>query len=110
MLEYAITNEPNQDFVISYENEQIEVNLEFITTKSFWVMSIIYKGKEYNGIRLNSAVTAFDTYNLPFDVFINDVNNIGFDAFDINNFKSGFYTFNLIEREELAEARGYDVE
>ena len=111
MIEYEVTNEPNQSFIISFEDTTIEVNLEFLVIPSCWIMNLTYKDEVLvQGMRLNSAVVALDTFNLPFDLFINDVNSLGLAPFDVNNFEDGLYTFNLLERDELEELRGYSVE
>lgn len=111
MIEYEVTNEPNQSFIIAFEDTTIEVTLEFMTIPSSWIMGLTYKDEILvEGLRLNSAVVALDTYNLPFDIYIEDVNDIGLSPFDVENFEDGLYTFNLIERDELELIRGYDVE
>lgn len=111
MIEYEITSEAKQSFIIPFEDNEIEVELEFLSTKGFWIISIRYQGKELiNGLRLNSSIPLLDTFNLPFDFYIKDVNNLGLDPFDIDNFSDGFYTFNLLTRDELAELRGFEVE
>lgn len=111
MIEYEVTDEANQSFVIPFEDEEIQVELEFLSVKSFWIISIQYKGEELiNGLRLNSAIPLLDTFNLPFDFYIDDVNNLGLDPFDIDSFNDGFYTFNFLTREELAELRGFEVQ
>ena len=110
MKQYTITNEAKQNFIIPFEDTQIEVNLEFLIIPSCWIMSLTFRDETLiNGLRLNSAIVSLDTFNLPFDIYIDDVNSIGIDPFDINNFEDGFYTFNVIDREELLSVRGYDV-
>lgn len=111
MIEYTVTSEANQSFIIPYEDTQIEVTLEFLIIPSCWIINLNYKDEVLiEGLRLNSSILLLDTFNLPFDIYINDVNNLGLDPFDIDNFEDGFYTFNLITRDELTTLRGYDVQ
>lgn len=111
MIEYEITDEPNQNFIIVFEDTSIEINLEFLTIPSCWIMNITFRDEILiEGLRLNSAVVALDTFNLPFDLYVNDVNDLGVAPFSLYAFSDGLYTFNLITRDELLELRGYDVE
>lgn len=111
MTQYDITNEPRQSFIIAYEDTTIDLEVEFLSIPKCWIMSITYKDEVLiEGLRLNSSIVALDTFNLPFDIYINDVNSLGLDPFDLENFNDGLYTFNLVSREELSELRGYNVE
>lgn len=111
MKQYTITNEAKQNFIIPFEDTQIEVNLEFLTIPSCWIMSLTFRDEALiNGLRLNSAIVSLDTFNLPFDIYIDNVNNNGIDPFYLEAFSDGLYTFNVIDRSELLSVRGYDVE
>lgn len=111
MIEYTITNEPNQSFIIPFEDTRIIIDIEYLVIPSCWQMSITFRDEELvNGLVLNSAVVALDTYNLPFDIYINDVNNIGLSPFNLFNFSDGLYTFNLVTRDELTSFRGFEVQ
>ncbi len=111
MIEYNITNEPAQSFTILFEDKNIDVTLEYHPTTTNWVANFDYVESELlYGVVLNSAISILDTFNKPFDFFVNDVNDLGLSPFDLENFQDAFYTFNRIEREELNEIRGYEVE
>lgn len=111
MIQYEITNEPKQAFIIPYEDTTVEIDLEFLTIPNCWIIGITYKDNIIiQGLRLNSALILLDTYNLPFDIYINDVNSLGLDPFDLYNFSQGLHSFNLVTRSELTENRGYEVQ
>ena len=111
MIKYEVTNEPNQSFVIVFEDTTIEVSLEFHTISSSWIMGLTYKDEILvQGMKLNSAIVALDTFNLAFDIYIEDVNDIGISPFNVNSFSDGLYDFYLVERSELKEIRGYEVD
>ena len=111
MIEYDISNEATQGFTIIFEEKNIEVTLEYMSIINSWVANFDYDGNELlYGVVINSTIPILDTYNKPFDFYINDVNDLGLSPFDLENFKDAFYTFNRIEREELNEIRGYAVE
>lgn len=109
MIQYTITNEPKQSFIIPFDDNKIYIDIEFLTIIERWVININFRDFILNGVALNSAVMVLDTYNLPFDIYVNDLTGVGVDPFDVDNFK-GLYEFYIIPRDELEIIRGYEVE
>ncbi len=70
-------------------------------------MNFTYGEKAINGIKLSSRVLLLKN-NLPFDLFIDD-KGLNLDPFELNSFSDNLFDFCLLEREEIAEIRGYNV-
>ncbi|MCG3684089.1 hypothetical protein N5915_04430 [Arcobacter lacus] len=105
MLKINIDPNPNQSFNIPYENDIAYIELSF--RNQSWYMNITYGDKTINGIRLSSRVLLLKN-NLPFELFIDD-KGLNLDPFDLNSFSDNFFDFYLLERDEIADIRGYDV-
>jgi len=107
MLKIDIGNEPHQELLIPFENSFIRLELKFLG--NFWIMNIVYEDKTIYGLKLSSKVLMLDGHNLPFDFIIDDVNS-GIDPYTVDDFVNEFFVLNLIERDELEELRGFEVE
>ena len=70
-------------------------------------MNFTYGDKIINGIKLSSRVLLLKN-NLPFDLFIDD-KGLNLDPFSLSSFSDNLFDFILLEREEIAEIRGYNV-
>lgn len=105
MLKIQIDATPNQGFNIPYESDTIYIDLSF--KNSCWYMNFTYGDKITNGIKLSSRVLLLKN-NLPFELFIDD-KGLKLDPFDLDSFSDNLFDFVLLEREEIAEIRGYDV-
>ena len=105
MLKIQIDPTPNQSFNIHYESDTIYIDLTF--KKNIWYMNFTYGDKIINGIKLSSRTLLLKN-NLPFDLFIDD-KGLNLDPFSLSSFSDNLFDFVLLEREEIAEIRGYDV-
>lgn len=105
MLKIQIDATPNQSFNIPYESDTIYIDLTF--KNSCWYMNFTYGDKIINGIKLSSRVLLLKN-NLPFELFIDD-KGLKLDPFSLNSFSDNLFDFILLEREEIAEIRGYNV-
>lgn len=105
MLKIQIDATPNQSFNIPYESDTIYIDLAF--KNSCWYMNFTYGDKIINGIKLSSRVLLLKN-NLPFELFIDD-KGLKLDPFSLSSFSDNLFDFILLEREEIAEIRGYDV-
>ncbi len=105
MLKIQIDPTPNQSFNIPYESDTIYIDLTF--KKNVWYMDFVYGNKVINGIKLSSRVLLLKN-NLPFDLFIDD-KGLNLDPFSLSSFSDNLFDFILLEREEIAEIRGYNV-
>lgn len=111
MRKFTITNEANQKFIIPFEDNNITVNVRFLTVSELWMIDISdEQGFILNGIKLASGVDLLRQHNKPYDFFINDDVGIGTDPFNINSFSDGLFSFYLLERSDLVTIRGYDVQ
>ena len=107
MKKITIDSTEFQEFSISFEGEFIRITLSF--RQGSWFMDLNYKDKDIKGIRLSSAVLMLTGKNFPFDIVIDDKGS-GIDPFAADSFERGFFDFNLLEREEGEDIRGFKVE
>lgn len=106
MRSIGIDPNPNQRFLVPFEGNNIEVDLQY-KDAGFWVGSFTYLDKSINGIMLSSRVYLLKGLNLPFDFIIDDLGS-NLDPYSLNSFDEQFILY-LLEREDMAEIRGYDV-
>ena len=106
MIKIPIKADPNQSFPVPFENDLIYISLKY--KFSGWYMDIKYGDKARNGIRLCSRVLLLKGLNLPFEIIIDD-KGLELDPFSLNCFSDGLFDFNIFEREDMEDIRGYDV-
>lgn len=105
-----ITSEPHQEHVIHFGDNDITLVLRFYSTVPMWCFDVTYKGKSVYGVKLALGVLHLESYNWPFDIAIHDTSKAGIDPFRADDFESGRILLGIVEPEELAEFRGYEVE
>lgn len=106
----TITNEPKQAFNYSLGDNLIEFELEFLTTVQRWQMSIVYNDEiVVNGMYLSADTLQLKGYELPFDIYIEDLEGIGISPYAIDNFSLGYYAFNILDNIDMEFIRGYEV-
>lgn len=106
MRSIGIDPNPNQRFLVPFEGNNIEVDLQY-KDAGFWVANFKYLDKSINGIMLSSRVYLLKGLNLPFDFIIDDLGS-NLDPYSLNSFDEQFILY-LLEREDMAEIRGYNV-
>ena len=107
MKKIEIDSTEFQEFSIPFEGELVTVTLNFRFDN--WLMSVSYKDKEVNNLRLSSGVLMLTGKNYPFDILIDD-KGTGLDPFRADSFEEDMFDFNFIDREEVESLRGYEVE
>ena len=107
MIKIDIDSTPFQEFLVPFEDENIRIILNF--RQGSWFMSLNYLDKDLNGIRLASAVLMLTGKNLPFEITIDDKGS-GIDPFAVDSFEREFFDFYILERDEVIEIRGFEVE
>lgn len=107
MKKIIIDSTEFQEFSVPFEGDFIRITLNF--RQGAWFMSINHLDKDLNGIRLSSAVLMLTGKNLPFDIVIDDKGS-GLDPFSADSFERDFFDFNILERDEVENIRGYEVE
>jgi len=107
MLKVPIDNTGYQEFLLPFEGEFITITLNFRI--DVWFLDLKFKDKSRNGMKLSSNVLMLQGMNLPFDIII-DSKETGLDPFSLEAFSLDRFDFNIIEREELATIRGFEVE
>lgn len=105
-----ITNDPIQTHIIEFNDSQLTFTLRFLPTVSMWFFDFGYQGEQYSGFKLSLGVRHLVAYNFPFDFVIRDTSLSGIDPFKADDFSSGRIQIFLLEPEDLAELRGYEVE
>ena len=104
-----VGNEGFQTLEIPFENNTINMTIKFLQTRSEWVMDLTYLNKTINGVRLSVGAILLKN-NLPFDFLIEDNSKQGFDPYDAEDFTQNRCTFFLLERVDLVQIRGFDVQ
>jgi len=107
MLKINIDDTPFQEFSIPFEGELINIVLSFRLDS--WFMDLDFKKKSVKGLKLSSSVLMLQGKNLPFDIFIDD-KGLKLDPFHTDSFSKGLFDFLLVERDELTDLRGFEVE
>lgn len=104
-----LTNETNVRFTIPFEDSDITMEVKFLDVVQMWICNIFYEEQSFYGLKLACGSTMLRARNLPFDFYlVNNLNN-GFDPFLDSDFSDESYTLYLIERDEITELRGYEV-
>lgn len=107
MIKVDIDSTEFQEFSVPFEGELINIILNFRFDN--WLMNVSYKDKELNGLRLSSAVLMLEGRNFPFEIIIDDKGQ-GLDPFSAEAFEDGIFDFYILERDEVVNIRGYEVE
>jgi len=102
-----IDADANQKFLVPFEGVNIEVKLVF-KDSGFWIGNFTYEDKAIYGLTLASRVLLLNGLNLPFDFIIDD-KNASLDPYELTSFDEQFSLY-LLEREDMINNRGYDVE
>lgn len=111
MLDINITNEPHQEMTIPFEDNEIILSIRFYSVIGQWCIDVEYNGEEKTkGNKLSLGVLHLLGLNLPFDFVVFDSFGTGIDPFKLDDFSDGRCSLFMVEREELAEYRGYTVE
>ena len=107
MLKIDIDATEFQEFTVPFEGEFITITLNF--RQHIWLMNAAYKEKKVNGLKLSSGVLMLVGKNFPFEIVIDDKGS-GLDPFSPDNFEKGIFDFYILERDEISEIRGFEVE
>ena len=102
-----IDPKPIQRFYVPFEGENIKVELYF-KDAGYWIANFSYSDKSINGVMLASRVLLLEGRNFAFDFVIDD-KGLELDPYDLNSFDENFSLY-LLERDNMSEIRGYDVE
>ena len=96
-----ITSNTNQNHTLIVNGEEVFINLRFISIVQCWFLSVRYRSKSINGIKLSLGVRHIQSSNLPFDFILNDNSNEGIDPFKTDDFSSNRITIYVLEKEEI---------
>lgn len=105
MIKIYIENTPFQTLKVPFESDYIELRLYFKNRS--WYMSMSYKDKKLNGLKLSSRVLLLKGLNLPFELLVDD-SELNLDPYELNSFESNFKLY-LLQRDELIQIRGFEV-
>ncbi len=96
-----------QEFQVPFEDDLITIALNFRFDN--WLMNVSYLEKELNGVRLSSGVLLLEGKNFPFEIVIDD-KGLGLDPFTADCFERQLFEFLILDRDEITNLRGYEVE
>ena len=104
-----ITGEPIQNFVLIIGNEQADIQLRFSPVTQIWCFTLTFRGITISNVKLSLGVFHINSYNFPFDFWLQDTSNEGIDPFKVNDFVIGRINMFMFTPEEMAAFRGYNV-
>lgn len=107
MTKIDIDSTEFQEFSIPFEDSLIQIVLNFRFDN--WLMNITYLDKQLNGVRLSSGVLLLEGKNLPFEIVIDDKGS-GLDPFSADCFERNLFEFLVLDRDEVTNLRGFEVE
>lgn len=105
-----ITDEPYQEIIFTYFDDDITFTIRFLTTVEIWVMSVAYKDIFVEGIKLSVGVPHLAQHLVPFDVIVSDTSGKETDPVLVSDFLTGRCVFYFLEPTEADELRGYPIE
>ena len=100
----------NTIITIPFEDNDIEIKIKYLSIVQMWSMNITYKDTQINGIKLSCGVPHLRAKNLPFDFVLENNLRNGFDPYQESDMSDGSYTLYLLERVDMNELRGHEVE
>lgn len=110
MKEIAISADPFQSHIITYEDKKIELVVRFLVTVSMWQIDILVDDTYLvKGFSLSCGAIMLSQNNNPFGFYLEDTTPLGIDAFRIEDFAEGRVILYFLEREDMLAVRGYDV-
>jgi len=105
-----ISNEPYQSQTVVLDNLDIKITVRFLGTVSMWVLKVDIDGENViDGIALSCRSVIMEQFNKPFGFIVEDKSTLGIDPFRLEDFSDGRCVLYMLERNEMIEARGYDV-
>jgi hypothetical protein len=107
MTKIDIDSTEFQEFSVLFEGDLISITLNFRFDN--WLMDLSYNDKELKGVRLSSGVTMLEGKNFPFEIVIYD-KGLGLDPFSADCFERNLFEFLVLDRDEVFDIRGYEVE
>lgn len=105
-----IGDEGNQTHTIEFTDEDITLNIRFLSPVQIWQMSVTYQGREYNGMKMSVGVLHMRSANFPFDFIIEDTSGSGVDPYKQDDFINGRTILYMLDADEMEEIRGQEVE
>jgi hypothetical protein len=100
----------NATLIIPFEDTELNLRFKYLVSCQIWIMDIQYKDKQLNGLKLSCGVNMLRGFNLPFDFIVENNLNNGFDPYLDSDLSDGSYSIYLLDRAEMNEIRGYEVE
>lgn len=100
-----ITDYPFQKHTIITPDAPVTVELRYYPKAFFWTISVRYKEKVVNGVKLALGVLHMRSQNLPFDFIVEDKSNTGVDPFKADDFSSGRSRLIMLERADMESIR-----
>lgn len=110
MKEIILSNDPYQSHILAYEDKKIEITVRYLVTVSMWYMDVLVDDTALaKGLAMGCGTVILNQNNTPFGFYLIDNSTLGIDPFRLEDFSEGRVSFLLLEREDMATYRGYDV-
>lgn len=99
-----------QSQTVVIDGMDIKITARFLPIVSMWVLKVDIDGENIaDGISMSCGSVIMQQFNKPFAFIVDDKSNLGIDPFRIEDFSDGRCVFYMLDRNEIAEVRGYDV-
>lgn len=104
-----ISDETVQDHVIQFEQDEIELRLQFHPFNQIWTFNVSFKGKSANGVKLSVGTLHIRSENFPFDFVVSDESGEGLDPFQASDFSDGRSILYMYDADDMEDIRGAAV-
>jgi len=106
----AITDDASQIHLITLDDNEVTLELRFLSVVQIWVMNVTYKDKTIKGVKLSLGALHMVSKNFPFDFILEDTSTFGIDPYKQDDFSGERCRFYIVDPNEMAEIRGVAVE
>ena len=111
MKQLDITNDSIQTFFVDVEDFTLKFTLRYFPMIQSWSLTLDRdEDRIVTNRKLSLGNLNLGTDNQPYDILIIDNQNTGIDPFSQDDFLKNRVSFYLLNREETAELKGFEVE
>jgi len=105
-----ISDEGDQTHEVILPNGDVTLRIRFHSSIGMWKLSVTYKEKSINGVKLSAGVLHMRSANFPFDFILEDTSGNGLDPYKVDDFSTDRCILYMLSADEMTEIRGQKVE
>jgi len=111
MKKLKISGAARQEFFVDVEDFTLRFDLRFFPMTTSWTLTLDRgETRIVSNRKLSLGNFILSVNNQPYDIALVDNLNTGIDPFKQDDFSEDRVSFYLLNREETAEIRGFEVE